>query len=84
MTDDERKHFNQYFAHLALVGLLETLLNPPCPKLFFEAHRIIFNIETVEFKTIADFLETDPKALQEKAFACLTEKGFPVNVETKH
>jgi len=84
MTDSEIKRFKRFVAHMALFGLLETLLDPRNHNLFIEAHRIIFNADSTELRTIAAFLETDAGNIQKTAFAYLAERDFPVNPGAKH
>ena len=84
MKDNELKQYKKMAGNLALLGLVETILQPRCPGLFAEAYRIIFNTDSKELKTIAGLLGISTDALQKEAFTYLTERGFPVNVETKH
>lgn len=84
MTDSEIKRFRQFVAHMALFGLLETLLDPRNHNLLIEAHRIIFDADSRELRTIAAFLETDAGSIQKTAFTYLAERGFPVNPGAKH
>jgi len=84
MTDSEIKRFRQFVAHMALFGLLETLLDPRNQNLLIEAHRIIFDADSQELRTIAAFLETDAGSIQKTAFTYLAERGFPVNPGAKH
>lgn len=84
MTDSEIKRFKQFAAHMALFGLLETLCDPRNHNLFIEAHRIIFNADSTELRTIAALLETDAGTIQKTAFAYLAERDFPVNPVAKH
>lgn len=70
---------------MALFGLTETLLDPPCPGAFIDAYRIIFDDpESPELRQIAGALECSPKALKKRITAYLSKMDFPTTKKTKH
>jgi len=82
--DDLVKLERKTIATLALFGLTEALLDPPCRKVFLEAHRIIFDVESVELKKIAALLKIDTAVLQKNTFSYLTRAGFSCDPAVKH
>jgi hypothetical protein len=75
MSKIDLTQVKKYAATLALFGLTETIIDPPCPVVFAAAWKII-STESVELKRIATTLEIDFRTLQKDIFKYLKSRGF--------
>ncbi len=73
--DTEKK----VIATLALLGLTESVIDPPSLSVLAEAQRILFT-ESEEIKQIASLLDMDWLTLQGNIFKYLTLFGFGQNI----
>jgi hypothetical protein len=71
-------------AFFAIYGLIFGILKPGSKAEFAEAHRVIFDRNSLELKQLAARMSTDSERIQKEIFAILTAAGFPCDTERKH
>lgn len=76
-------HHNELVFY-ALYGLMISIIDPPSKEIFVEAHRAIFDRESVELKQLAKLMNTTPGSLQEDIFSLLSAAGFSCDSNLKH
>lgn len=78
---DETKREIAFFA---IYGLIFGILKPGSKQEFAEAHRVIFDRNSLELKQLAALMSTDSERIQKEIFAILTAAGFPCDTGRKH
>jgi hypothetical protein len=88
MQTNEKNGLNEEIkreiAFFAIYGLISGILKPRSKAEFVEAHRVIFDRNSLELKQLAALLNTDSEKIQKEIFATLTAAGFPCDTERKH
>ena len=76
---DETKREIAFFA---IYGLIFGILKPGSKQEFAEAHRVIFDRNSLELKQLGKLMSVDPERIQQKLFSILTGAGFPCDCDS--
>lgn len=82
--DDVLNLHKKELAFYALYGLTMSIIDPLSKGIFVEAHRAIFDRESVELKQLAELMNSDPASIQEDIFSFLSAAGVPCDSTLKH
>lgn len=81
---DIDEEIKREIAFFVMYGLIYGILEPRSKEVFAEAHRVIFDRNSLELKQLAALMSTDSERIQKEIFAILTAAGFPCDTERKH
>lgn len=80
--NDINAEIKREIAFFVMYGLISGLLKPASKAEFAEAHRVIFDRNSLELRQLGKLMSVDPERIQQKMFGILTAAGFPCDCDS--